>query len=354
MTDDLKQRADAAWVKFAPYLYTEDALTVLRAAVEDSIQAALAPVVERVQEACLFVDRVMVEHKHCRACGFYLAPNNRPLADGCPCNSARGVNHGLVERLVCTCKECDPEQTGSSRWREPPPAEAKCAECPMCGGPKAGNGWICGPPDWKGWPEERQFGERGCSGPDCTDRNRRHCPSCTKPEARQAMCTQHDTPYPCVQCGDLAAPTPSAQKAPERVWIRSGGSAREWALVFDSTIGPLQMDHVEYVRADVHTRECSTQRLIGLKESEGIHAKTAALLAAANARVEELEKIAEGAIGIGRREGRAAGIREAAEAVHRLQRDSASLPDYRTGWNAAVAVCGAAILTLLTKPEEKR
>lgn len=52
----------------------------------------------------------------CRACGKTLVLENYRLADGCPCNSPRGVNHGLVPLLTCTCVECDPEQTGSTRY----------------------------------------------------------------------------------------------------------------------------------------------------------------------------------------------------------------------------------------------
>jgi hypothetical protein len=44
------------------------------------------------------------------------------IADGCPCNSPRGINHGLVPKECCTCKECDPAQTGSSRIRDVKPA----------------------------------------------------------------------------------------------------------------------------------------------------------------------------------------------------------------------------------------
>ena len=33
-----------------------------------------------------------------------------------PCNSGRGVNHGLVPLKTCTCVECDPAQTGSTRY----------------------------------------------------------------------------------------------------------------------------------------------------------------------------------------------------------------------------------------------
>lgn len=51
----------------------------------------------------------------CRHCGAKLLPNDSGVADGCPCNSPRGVNHGLVPVNVCTCDACDPEQTGSVR-----------------------------------------------------------------------------------------------------------------------------------------------------------------------------------------------------------------------------------------------
>lgn len=51
----------------------------------------------------------------CRGCGKPLLPHNSVAADGCPCNSPRGVNHGLVPKNTCTCVECDPAQTGSAR-----------------------------------------------------------------------------------------------------------------------------------------------------------------------------------------------------------------------------------------------
>jgi hypothetical protein len=63
--------------------------------------------------------RRCMEHKPvpCRACGAPLNFENRVMADGCPCNSGRGVNHDLVPKNVCSCVECDPAQTGSSRHR---------------------------------------------------------------------------------------------------------------------------------------------------------------------------------------------------------------------------------------------
>lgn len=57
----------------------------------------------------------MLIDRSCRGCGKRLTPDNLTVADGCPCNSPRGVNHGLVPKHVCTCKECDPEQTGCVR-----------------------------------------------------------------------------------------------------------------------------------------------------------------------------------------------------------------------------------------------
>lgn len=53
----------------------------------------------------------------CNGCSKLLLQENfRLIADGCPCNSARGINHGLVPILTCTCIKCDPEQTGSTRY----------------------------------------------------------------------------------------------------------------------------------------------------------------------------------------------------------------------------------------------
>lgn len=56
------------------------------------------------------------EYPKCRTCGKSLIPENFRIADGCPCNSGRGVNHGLVARDTCTCPVCDPAQTGSTRY----------------------------------------------------------------------------------------------------------------------------------------------------------------------------------------------------------------------------------------------
>lgn len=55
----------------------------------------------------------------CRGCKMPLLKTNRTMADGCPCNSARGVNHGLVPQQTCTCPTCDPSECGGSRYRVP-------------------------------------------------------------------------------------------------------------------------------------------------------------------------------------------------------------------------------------------
>lgn len=57
----------------------------------------------------------------CRSCQEGLLPENRIIADGCLCNSGRGINHGLVAKNTCTCVTCDPVQTGSSRCKVPWP-----------------------------------------------------------------------------------------------------------------------------------------------------------------------------------------------------------------------------------------
>ena len=58
----------------------------------------------------------------CRGCGRWLNPCADTIADGCPCNSPRGINHGIVPEHACTCPVCDPAQTGSARqhrWMPP-------------------------------------------------------------------------------------------------------------------------------------------------------------------------------------------------------------------------------------------
>ena len=82
---------------------------------------------------------------NCKACGLPLG--DYCVADGCSCNSPRGVNHGSVPTYVCTCSVCDPQQTGGVRER-PPVVDLLLAReseltaaladyrptCPMCKG----------------------------------------------------------------------------------------------------------------------------------------------------------------------------------------------------------------------------
>lgn len=57
-----------------------------------------------------------VNNEKCRGCDHWLEFNNLSIADGCPCNSPRGINHGIVPKEVCTCEVCDSESTGTSRF----------------------------------------------------------------------------------------------------------------------------------------------------------------------------------------------------------------------------------------------
>ncbi len=69
---------------------------------------------------------------NCKACGKPLLPENfAGIADGCPCNSPRGVNHGIVPRNTCTCSICDPEQTGAVRQPKPRSSEPELTSTTM-------------------------------------------------------------------------------------------------------------------------------------------------------------------------------------------------------------------------------
>ncbi len=88
----------------------------MRAIVMDPKAAMeIAAIVHRVrQEQGLEVQRDLITR--CRGCKKPLDPKNfTTTADGCPCNSPRGINHGIVPKDTCTCTECDPAQTGSIR-----------------------------------------------------------------------------------------------------------------------------------------------------------------------------------------------------------------------------------------------
>jgi hypothetical protein len=301
MTDDLKQRADAAWGSV--HLMRSIADQIQRA-VEASIAAALAPLVERVAflETLLktkpeFASAYAQKEPHpgflCKTCGKKYAPDESAWSPEY-CSQA-----------------CDPDPLGDNPLHaQPPPAEAKCKEC-------GGVGFVCNTPNPRSHP-----GRFGCVWEKCA--NRRPCPKCSKPEPRRAMCIRHDAPYPCVQCGDLAAPTPSAQKAPEKGVWRTGRK-----------LG----------RTLYHDDTC-----VGMLDTPDIAARVAAALNRADlltARVEELERVAEGAIGIGRREGRAAGIREAMRVCEQSTVGITSLD------NPGVHAIHGRIFALLDKTGEK-
>lgn len=69
----------------------------------------------------------------CLGCSATLSPDNFALADGCPCNSPRGVNHGRVPVDVCTCNACDPAQSGASRRRCECPPGVQSSTCAVHG-----------------------------------------------------------------------------------------------------------------------------------------------------------------------------------------------------------------------------
>lgn len=69
---------------------------------------------------CLWMVKERLKAYTCRGCGKLLEMTSLALrtCDGCPCNSPRGINHGLVAKEVCTCTECDPKGLGASRIRD--------------------------------------------------------------------------------------------------------------------------------------------------------------------------------------------------------------------------------------------
>lgn len=77
---------------------------------------AHAAAVARAERAESELEKARYATSTCRHCGSKLPETNYWIADGCPCNCRRGINHGIVPKLVCTCVECDPAQTGSSRY----------------------------------------------------------------------------------------------------------------------------------------------------------------------------------------------------------------------------------------------
>ncbi len=93
--------------------------------------------------------KLLMERYTCHGCGKLLEMTSLALrtCDGCPCNSPRGINHGIVAKEVCTCAECDPKQLGASRIRdyyETLPLTEKAdapANCQHCDGSGHYHGW---------------------------------------------------------------------------------------------------------------------------------------------------------------------------------------------------------------------
>lgn len=52
-------------------------------------------------------DDCHVYRNACQGCGKPILKANLTMSDGCPCNSPRGVNHGLVPKSTCACDACD-------------------------------------------------------------------------------------------------------------------------------------------------------------------------------------------------------------------------------------------------------
>ena len=76
---------------------------------------------------------LLSQDNRCRGCGELLDWRNLRVADMCPCNSGRGINHGLVPPKTCTCVECDPQQTGSTRYESQAEVDAMVqAPCAVC------------------------------------------------------------------------------------------------------------------------------------------------------------------------------------------------------------------------------
>jgi hypothetical protein len=303
MTDDLKQRADAAWAMLNNG-FNGEVLDDYRAAVEASIAAALAPVVERVARLEKHDARMWPEHVR----------QPPPASDPrCTCPTI------MFSDASRHFKECPMRAVYPTPATQPPPAEAKCAEC-------GGIGFVCDPETDTGINYHRvpdsihgcKIDGDGTVLAKCVA-NRRPCPSCTKQEAKlvnnPGLNSVTVTREQAEQMEIAAEPTP---RAPERI--------------------------VRFQCRHGHLWEHEPSDLVGRYEYV-----LASLLTAANARVEELEAAA--AIHAGnaatmglmldkaRAEGRKAGIHEAAIFAGRWSYDGSHR---------------AAILALLTKPEEKR
>ena len=76
-----------------------------------------------------FAPEVTPAHPVCRGCNQPLKAENAWMSDGCPCNSERGINHGLVPKEVCTCEECAEADhiADASKMVEPPEVDYETA-----------------------------------------------------------------------------------------------------------------------------------------------------------------------------------------------------------------------------------
>jgi hypothetical protein len=108
-------RAEATYVEVKPIVITAYASYSVVKLADGNVSIPLAPD-DRYPSEDENGDFPYSNPDLCRACGKMILPENRRIADGCPCNSPRGVNHGLVPKNTCTCLECDPAQTGSTRY----------------------------------------------------------------------------------------------------------------------------------------------------------------------------------------------------------------------------------------------
>lgn len=73
-------------------------------------------------QAMVEIRIVMVQKKlTCRGCGEELDSANHVIADGCPCNSKGGLNHGLVPEYVCCCDKCFPDSNETHRYARKKP-----------------------------------------------------------------------------------------------------------------------------------------------------------------------------------------------------------------------------------------
>lgn len=131
---ELKRESDNAKADIAIYRQrSERAEDEMLSASRRALHARIAELEEALRKAPL-----------CRGCGRPLDPSATNIADGCPCNSPRGINHGLVPVNVCTCGRCDPAQTGSVRNPQSSPSSvsegataATCKESLPVGGATA-------------------------------------------------------------------------------------------------------------------------------------------------------------------------------------------------------------------------